>query len=75
MYLADMLSHAYIPLDLNHKDHFTQVNAVSHLRISEQRLKELQQATKNDETVTLLKSVILHGWPETKESLPTPYFY
>ena len=77
MHIADMLSRAYLPLDPHHKDQFSRVNAVCHLRISEQRLRDLQQATKEDKNLTMLKNVILQGWPDTKETLPTqvtPYF-
>lgn len=77
MHIADMLSRAYLPLDPHHKDQFSQVNAVCHLRISEQRLRDLQQATKMDKTLAILKNVILQGWPDSKQSLPTqvtPYF-
>ena len=77
MYIADTLSRAYLPEDIHHRDHFSQINAVCHLRIREERLKQLKTATQSDETMQALKTVILKGWPDTRKDLPdqvTPYF-
>ena len=77
MYIADTLSQAYLPEDIHHGDHFSKINAVGHLRIREERLKQLKTATQSDETMQALKTVILKGWPDTRKELPdqvTPYF-
>ena len=42
MYIADTLSRAYLPEDIHHRDHFSKINAVGHLRIREERLKQLK---------------------------------
>ena len=34
MYIADSLSRAYLPEDIHHRDHFSKINAVGHLRLS-----------------------------------------
>ena len=71
------LSRACLPDDLQHKDKFASINAVSHLRIREERLKQLKSATEADETIQTLKTVILKGWPDTRQEIPTlvtPYF-
>ena len=62
MYIADTLSRACLPEDIRHKDKFASKNAVSHLRIREERLKQLKSATEADETMQTLKTVILKGW-------------
>ena len=75
MYLADMLSRSYLPV--TQRDQFAQVNTVAHLRISQERLEEIKKATQADPTLQILKSVILHGWPQSKQDVPpqiTPYF-
>lgn len=75
MHLSDMLSRAYI-LDHDFKP-MMQLNAVSHLPISKNRLEVLRKATDEDDTMLKLKSVILRGWPDSKQDLPeqlTPYY-
>ncbi|XP_048585750.1 uncharacterized protein LOC116606612 [Nematostella vectensis] len=77
MYIADTLSRAYLPDDTEHKDSFAKINAVGHLRIREERLRQLKKATEMDDTLQTLKSVILKGWPDSRQELPTqvtPYF-
>ena len=78
MHIADMLSRdAYADKRDKDQDRHNQVNAVSHLRISEERLAEFRRETSNDETLTVLKRVIIEGWPDTKNELPvqiSPYF-
>ena len=77
LHIADMLSRAYLPLHSDKTDQFSAINAVSHLRISQERLEELRSATKSDETMEILKTVILKGWPENKADVPAqiaPYF-
>ncbi len=50
MYIADTLSRACLPEDIRHMDKFASINAVSHLRIREERLKQLKSATEADKT-------------------------
>ena len=45
MYIADTLSPAYLPKDIYHKDNFSRINAVGHLRIREERLRQLKTET------------------------------
>ena len=78
MHLADTLSRAF----LQTTDHpsgadFESINATSFLPLSTDRLQEIRSATEQDETLQILKSVILRGWPQVRENLPvltTPYF-
>ena len=67
--------------DLPNTDHqeskeFEQVNMATFLPISDQRLQEIGRETKKDETLQMLKSVILQGLPTERKDVPaqvTPY--
>ena len=78
MYLADTLSRAYLPSDSTTRETvFDKVNMVSFLPIRQERLTQIRSATEQDESLQMLRSVILQGWPETKDQIPvqiTPYF-
>lgn len=77
LYIADMLSRAHPELKPNQKDPFSNINAVSHLRVSTKTAKALKDATAVDETMRDLKDVIFRGWPEHKEDVSVqvaPYF-
>ena len=45
------------------------VNHTEFLRVSDQRLRQIQDQTAQDATLQLLKATILAGWPETKEEV------
>jgi len=76
MYLADTLSRAFLPstgekLDIEH------IHMMRYLPISENRLQEIKLATERDETLQVLKRVVLQGWPDDKQQTPgqaMPYF-
>ena len=67
--------------DLPSTDHqeskeFEQVNMATFLPISDQRLQEIGRETEKDETLQILKSVILQGLPTERKDVPaqvTPY--
>ena len=76
MYIADTLSRAYLKHE-GGTDNFGAVNAVKHLPISTERMAMLKNHTERDETLQTLKQVILRGWPDTRDEVPTsvhPYF-
>ena len=53
------------------------VNAVKLLPMTDERLEEMRNSTRDDEVLQQLKEVIQTGWPEEKQQLPavlTPYF-
>ena len=57
--------------------YFEHVNMASFLPISDQRLQEIRIETEKDETLQILKSVILQGWPAERNAAPvqvTPYY-
>ena len=78
MHLADTLSRAYLPTTEHPSGAvFENVCAASFLPVSNSKLREIQQATKEDRTLQALKDVILTGWPEERKDIPaevTPYF-
>ena len=78
MHIADFLSPAYLP-SMEHPmgADFEHVNMASFLPISDQRLQEIQDETEKDETLQILKSVILQGWPAERNAAlaqETPYY-
>ena len=87
IYIADLLSRVYLNEETvgsegeiltfgEEKGEILQATGGS-LAVSEERLKQIQEATARDETSTELKKVILEGWPETKHkilSLIKPYY-
>ena len=78
MHIADFLSRAYLPsTDHPQMAEFEQVNMASFLPISDLRLQEIRNETEKDETLQILKSVILQGWPPERSDAPaqvTPYY-
>lgn len=66
MFIADTLLRAYLQNSEESSDQFTQINTVCHLRINPESFQELRDATKQDDDMITLKSVILHDWPDSK---------
>ena len=86
MYIADMLSRAYLP-SRNREEipnsyifqlekekaiftHFTNVKQVEFTNLSGGRHQQIKTATISDPILQTLPSTILIGWPETKEDVP-----
>ncbi|XP_064107989.1 uncharacterized protein K02A2.6-like [Macrobrachium nipponense] len=69
MYVADALSRSYLPLD-NYKESEEQVNMLDYLPVRKERLDEIKYETDQDETLQILKSLILKGWPEGNDEIP-----
>ena len=46
------------------------INQTDFLKVTDSRLKQIQQQTVQDTALQVLKSTILSGWPETKEEVP-----
>ena len=46
------------------------MNPFDTIKISSERLPQLQKATEQDPVVQTLKTTILIGWPERREELP-----
>ena len=77
MYIADHLSRAYLrqtedPL----KDEFQvfvleleEINPLDTVKITSERLSQLQTATEQDPVMQALKNTILTGWPDMKEQV------
>ena len=73
LYLADTLSRAY--LHTEEKDmHIMMAESV---KIPDQRMNEIREATARDHTMLTLTEYIVNGWPDTKQEVPAeirPYF-
>ena len=77
--VPDALSRAHLPnTEEDDKSLEYQIHLlVSNLPISEPKLREMQNATENDQVLQKLKKLILDGFPDSKSSMPAeliPYF-
>ena len=78
MYVADHLSRAYLSQTEDPpKDEFQvfaleleEINPLDTVKITSERLSQLQKATEQDPVMQALKSTVLIGWPDTKEQVP-----
>ena len=43
---------------------------MSQLRTQEDSLHKIRQATQADDSLTILKHIIQHGWPKTVKEVP-----
>ena len=78
MYVADHLSRAYLK-DQGDQSHdefqvfaieLEEINPLDTVKITSERLAQLQKATEQDPVMQTLKSTILVGWPDTREQVP-----
>ena len=69
LYFADILSRAHLPD--SSKDLHEELEIIMVLAVSEQKLTQIHPETDNDESLKLLKSVIMKGWPKTMSELNT----
>ena len=79
MFLVDTLSRSYLPTTGRSpaEQETERIHAVDFLPISEPQLAEIQRETSADSVLQSLMQVILQGWPDQKEALPSelhPYF-
>ena len=77
--VPNTLSRAYLPnTEEDDKSLEYQVHLiVSNLLVSEPKLREIQNATENDQVLQKLRKLILDGFPDSKSSMPPelfPYF-
>ena len=69
MYIADLLSRAYLVGSEDGKE-FELVNMVKLLPARDQKISEIQRETEADQTLQVVKSLILKGWPNDKSDIP-----
>ena len=77
MFIADVLSRAYLHYEGTEQSDLEQVNAVQHLPIRKERLQQIQEETLLDENLNALKQLIMLGWPDDKSDVPPtliPYY-
>ena len=77
MYLADHLSRASLPVATEFKSQYDifaveveHINPFEHIKVSSERLDQIQKLTASDPVLATLKSTILTGWPETRDQVP-----
>ena len=80
MYVADHLSRAFLKHE-GDKPHdefqvfaleLEEINPLNTVKITSERLAQLQKATEHDPVMQTLKSTILLGWPDTRDQVPIP---
>ena len=74
LFIADTLSRAFLDVTDTHVRVMT-VNALK--GESDERIKEVKEATAEDESMQTLLGIIKEGWPEHKKDVPSevrPYF-
>ena len=80
MVMSDPLSRAYLdepPTQTEYCNELEEIVLVEDLPISEARLKEFKEGTALDDTLQILMSTVLEGWPNTLDEVPAevkPYF-
>lgn len=77
MYISDALSRSYpkdVPEDPVSEDYMVHEVMVcslsSQLCLSDSRKNEIIQMTRTDPSLQLLKSILINGWPDTKNDVP-----
>ena len=77
MYIADHLSRATVPNTDTQETEFQiftleleEINPLNTIKISSERLSQLQKATEQDPVMQTVKTRILTGWPEQREEGP-----
>ena len=82
MYIADTLSRA-VPVKKGGKaeeneeifqtsveKELEEINMAAHVAVSSTKLEELQKATKTDEDLQQLMTIVQEGWPEERKQVP-----
>ncbi|XP_041461547.1 uncharacterized protein K02A2.6-like [Lytechinus variegatus] len=73
MYIADWLSRAFLPTTEGRDkiyQEIEQINQTEYVRISDATSIQLQKETLRDPALQTLTSVVMNGWPETKDDVP-----
>ena len=85
MYVADMLSQAYLhEQPSREEDHqlfqmsqeaqvykeIKEIDPAKHVRLSAQGLENIREATSQDDTLNELAKIIQQGWPDLKQNVP-----
>ena len=75
LYLADTLSRAHLPNSKSEEEtlelDFQAISMISTLPVSDDKLKEIKEETRKDETMQTLVKIINEGWPSHKDHLPS----
>ena len=72
--IADTLLRAYIPdcsSDRMEEELTCAVNLViSNIPVTDKRMQEIRDGTKNDKSLRILQRMILNGWPDSQSQIP-----
>lgn len=80
IYIADMLSRAYLHEKGGEEEHFSisqlqlEVESIchaEHVRMKESTHRKVKNASQTDQTLQVLMSTVLQGWPEHRRDTPT----
>ena len=75
LYLGDMLSRAHLSNSKSEEEtlelDFQAISMISTLPVSDDKLKEIKEETRKDETMQTLVKIINEGWPSHKDHLPS----
>ncbi|VDH90162.1 Hypothetical predicted protein [Mytilus galloprovincialis] len=79
MYIADTLSRAYLKETdtTSFEKDLEVINMVKYLPMTESRVKDIKLHSQDDESLQVLQTTVLHGWPIKREDTPSlakPYF-
>ena len=77
MFIADTLSRATPEFHMQKPSKLAE--EIAHIqqaewirKVTDSRLNQIRDLTNKDENLQSLKTVILSGWPDTKEDVPIP---
>lgn len=69
MYIADALSHSFLPETNESLMSDIEVNMMNYLPMTAEKYAEFQKFTAEDETLRKLQTVCQDGWPQNKEQV------
>ena len=74
IYIADMLSRAYMKERYSYvsqlQSEIEAINHAEHIRMKESPHYQVKKASQCDQTLQVLRNLVLTGWPEHKHSTP-----
>lgn len=79
IYIADMLSRAYLPEEFLEEGHFSvsqlqseieSIHHAEHVRMKVSSHQQIKKASQTDQTLQVLMNTVLKGWPEHRRDTP-----
>ena len=75
--IAGTLSRAHRDTTEGEQEGFENINAMKYVAMTESRMETIRTATEADQTMKVLKEMIMQGWPNDKATVPflaQPYY-